>query len=166
MLRWVVGVLVAMGLLAGAVPSSAASSSSKPVGAVLQVRRLLRTQASCSGWKSEPPAGKPVVLRVLDQPGLCYQLGVSDLTVQGLSAGVAKGAIGWVVNVGFNKAQDLACNRMAVRDVHKLVSVVVEGIALDDPKLNIPICPGGIQIGSDYITRKDAERIARELDPG
>ena len=165
-LKGAIGLLVAVAVLSGMLPATA---SPKSKAAVLQIRRVLGTVPSCSGWKSEPPGGKPALIRVLGQPKQCYRVGISDASLQGVDAVAANEAAngqGWVINVPLSHAQSVAFNKMAVRDFHKVVTCVVEGMALNEVNINTRDFGGSFQIWSPYFTKQSAQRIARELDAG
>jgi preprotein translocase subunit SecD len=87
--------------------------------------------------------------------------------LQGLRASVGfEAGIGWwVVNVSLNKSQSSAFNRMAARDYHKVVASLVEGVALMEARVQVTDFQGSFAIASPYMTKKSAERIARQLDP-
>ena len=122
------------------------------------------TERSCAGWKSEPPPDQSAIVPVQGQPGACYRVGVSDVTLRGLRAAAAYEGW-WVINVVMDKAQSTAFNSMAVRDYHKWVTCVVEGVALNQALVQVTDFGGSFQIASAYITKQSAQRIARELDP-
>ena len=125
------------------------------------------TERSSAGWKSEPPPDQSAIVPVQGQPGACYRVGVSDVNLQGLRASVGfEAGIGWwVVNVSLNKSQSSAFNRMAARDYHKVVASLVEGVALMEARVQVTDFQGSFAIASPYMTKKSAERIARQLDP-
>jgi preprotein translocase subunit SecD len=70
----------------------------------------------------------------------------------------------WQIDVDMNKVQSAAFDRMARRDLHKMVATVVEGVAPMEPIIQVPTFFGKFAIVGPF-TKRSAEHIALELEP-
>jgi hypothetical protein len=139
----------------------------QPVGAVLQVRRVLRSTLSCPGWAEEPPANEATAVTVQGQ-GLpaCFLVGVADVSLQGMKAGAEDTALGWVVDVTLDSTESKAFNEMAARDDHRTVTFLVNGIAIGEATVQVRNFGASFEFGPALMNKATAKYLAHELDPG
>jgi len=64
----------------------------------------------------------------------------------------------WQVDVDMNNARSAAFDRMARRDLHTVIAMVVEGVALNETSIQVP--DFGEQVEFSFLSRQSSQLSA------
>jgi preprotein translocase subunit SecD len=75
-------------------------------------------------------------------------------------------ALGWVVNVTLDSTESKTFDEMATRDYHRMVTFVVNGIAIGETTVRTKNSGGSFMFGPAHMSKEAAQFLARQLHPG